>query len=164
MMGKRVDFACRSVISPDPYVGTNEIGIPLVFAKKLTYPVPVSLSNVEEMRKLVVRGPKNYPGALWVEEGGGRNAITGGPILRYDLEKMSELRREALAARLVSEDGQMRVGRQLQNGDMMLMNRQVRRMREFVILTPLPFLNSVTYPILPRTINYIMSCTTLKTR
>jgi DNA-directed RNA polymerase I subunit RPA1 len=126
MMGKRVDFACRSVISPDPYVGTNEIGIPLVFAKKLTYPVPVSLHNVEEMRKLIIRGPDNYPGAVWVEEGGGKNSMTGGSILRYDLLKMNEFRREALAARLVSEDGQMRVGRQLQTGDMMLMNRQVR--------------------------------------
>jgi len=108
-------------------VGTNEIGIPLVFAKKLTYPVPVSLHNVEEMRKLVIRGPDNYPGAVWVEEGGGKNSMTGGSIYRYDLFKMSELRREALAARLVSEDGQMRVGRQLQTGDMMLMNRQVRK-------------------------------------
>jgi DNA-directed RNA polymerase I subunit RPA1 len=126
MMGKRVDFACRSVISPDPYVGTNEIGIPLVFAKKLTYPVPVSLHNVEEMRKLIIRGPDNYPGAVWVEEGGGKNSMTGGSILRYDLLKMNEFRREALAARLVSEDGQMRVGRQLQTGDMILMNRQVR--------------------------------------
>ena len=27
MMGKRVNYCCRSVISPDPYLGTNEIGI-----------------------------------------------------------------------------------------------------------------------------------------
>jgi len=26
MMGKRVNYCCRSVISPDPYIGTNEIG------------------------------------------------------------------------------------------------------------------------------------------
>lgn len=30
MMGKRVDYAARSVICPDMYIGTNEIGIPLV--------------------------------------------------------------------------------------------------------------------------------------
>ncbi len=30
MMGKRVDFAARSVISPDPYINMDEIGIPLV--------------------------------------------------------------------------------------------------------------------------------------
>jgi hypothetical protein len=27
MMGKRVNFAARSVISPDPYIETNEIGV-----------------------------------------------------------------------------------------------------------------------------------------
>ena len=30
MMGKRVNYACRSVISPDPYMNVNEIGIPEV--------------------------------------------------------------------------------------------------------------------------------------
>ena len=38
MMGKRVNFACRSVISPDPYLAVNEIGIPQSFALRLTYP------------------------------------------------------------------------------------------------------------------------------
>ena len=32
-MGKRVNFACRSVIAPDPYLKTNEIGMPKKFAK-----------------------------------------------------------------------------------------------------------------------------------
>ena len=32
-MGKRVNFACRSVIAPDPYLKTNEIGIPRKFAQ-----------------------------------------------------------------------------------------------------------------------------------
>ena len=30
MMGKRVDYAARSVISPDPYINMDEIGVPLV--------------------------------------------------------------------------------------------------------------------------------------
>jgi DNA-directed RNA polymerase beta' subunit len=38
MMGKRVNYACRSVISPDPYLAVNEIGIPPYFALRLTYP------------------------------------------------------------------------------------------------------------------------------
>ncbi|MCL7024754.1 hypothetical protein MKW94_018891, partial [Papaver nudicaule] len=37
MMGKRVDKSCRSVISPDPYLAVNEIGIPPCFADELTY-------------------------------------------------------------------------------------------------------------------------------
>lgn len=39
MMGKRVNHSCRSVISPDPYLAVNEIGIPPYFALRLTYPV-----------------------------------------------------------------------------------------------------------------------------
>lgn len=38
MMGKRVNFAARSVISPDPCIGTGEIGVPPYFAKRLSFP------------------------------------------------------------------------------------------------------------------------------
>jgi DNA-directed RNA polymerase I subunit RPA1 len=122
MMGKRVDYACRSVISPDPYVGTNEIGIPLAFARVLTYPTPVTEFNIVEMRKLVERGANNYPGARWVEMHG----------KRIDLSKMSDDRRKAVAALLLNMDGSKSmtkpaiVGRQLRHGDTMLVNRQVR--------------------------------------
>ena len=116
MMGKRVNFACRSVISPDPYIGTNEIGIPLYFAKTLTYPTPVTALNVAEMRKLVIRGANQYPGARCVELPNGR---------RIELARMQQTKREAIAARLLSSNGIATVGRQLRNGDMVLMNRQV---------------------------------------
>ncbi len=121
MMGKRVNFACRSVISPDPYIGTNEIGLPLYFAKTLTFPTPVTSLNLTEMQKLVRRGPSEYPGAVWVEFPNGQ---------RIDLSKMKERGRDAIAARLLSTSsssgvGVVKVGRQLRDGDMVLMNRQV---------------------------------------
>lgn len=121
MMGKRVDYACRSVISPDPYVGTNEIGIPRYFATVLTYPTPVTDLNIKEMRQLVERGPDNYPGARWVEVNG----------KRLDLSKMKlAVKRAAVAAKLLTHlknGGQPAiVGRQLRDGDYVLMNRQVR--------------------------------------
>jgi DNA-directed RNA polymerase I subunit RPA1 len=62
MMGKRVNYCCRSVISPDPYIGTNEVGIPVRFAKTLHYPTPVTSWNVKLMRQLVENGPDEYPG------------------------------------------------------------------------------------------------------
>lgn len=62
MMGKRVNYCCRSVISPDPYLGTNEIGIPVHFAKSLDYPVAVNNWNVKYLRTLVEHGPEEYPG------------------------------------------------------------------------------------------------------
>ena len=119
MMGKRVDYACRSVISPDPYLGTNEIGLPHYFATVLTYPTPVTDLNSKEMRQLVERGPDNYPGARWVEING----------RRVDLSKMNQHRRQAVAAQLLThmKRGGMPaiVGRQLRDGDYVLMNRQV---------------------------------------
>eukprot|EP00804_Cyclotella_cryptica_P004163 CCRYP_014543-RB/>CCRYP_014543-RB protein AED:0.08 eAED:0.08 QI:152/0.87/0.77/1/0.75/0.66/9/493/1780 len=115
MMGKRVNYACRSVISPDPYIGTNEIGLPLHFAKTLTFPTPVTSLNIAEMRKLVERGPAEYPGAVWVEFPSGQ---------RVDLSKMKDSSRHAIAARLLSDNGVVKVGRQLRDGDMVLMNRQ----------------------------------------
>jgi len=122
MMGKRVDYACRSVISPDPYIGANEIGLPKYFATVLTYPTPVTHLNIREMRSLVERGVSNYPGARWVELDGGK---------RIDLSRMKRHKREAVAARLLAHlkngDGMpAKVGRQLRDGDYVLMNRQVR--------------------------------------
>jgi DNA-directed RNA polymerase I subunit RPA1 len=63
MMGKRVNFCCRSVISPDPFIVTNEIGIPKHFAMALHYPEPVNGFNVKHLRTLVERGPDQYPGS-----------------------------------------------------------------------------------------------------
>mmetsp|Transcript_27715 Transcript_27715/g.66796 ORF Transcript_27715/g.66796 Transcript_27715/m.66796 type:complete len:1765 (-) Transcript_27715:143-5437(-) len=117
MMGKRVNFACRSVISPDPYIGTNEIGLPRYFAETLTYPTPVTDINISEMRELVERGPFQYPGARWVEINN----------QRMDLSKQDPHQREAIAARLLTHARRGRpaiVGRQLRDGDMVLMNRQ----------------------------------------
>uniref|UniRef100_A0A673NKL2 DNA-directed RNA polymerase n=1 Tax=Sinocyclocheilus rhinocerous TaxID=307959 RepID=A0A673NKL2_9TELE len=73
MMGKRVDYAARSVICPDMYIGTNEIGIPMVFATKLTYPQPVTPWNVKELRQAVLNGPSIHPGAsMVINEDGSR--------------------------------------------------------------------------------------------
>lgn len=62
MMGKRVNYAGRSVISPDPFIATYEIGIPEIFAKKLTYPELVTPHNVHELRQLILNGPDVHPG------------------------------------------------------------------------------------------------------
>ena len=45
MMGKRVNYAARSVISPDPNLDTNEVGVPLFMAKRLTFPENVNETN-----------------------------------------------------------------------------------------------------------------------
>lgn len=62
MMGKRVNYAARTVITPDPNINVEEIGIPDIFARKLSYPVPVTPWNVAELRKMVMNGPDVHPG------------------------------------------------------------------------------------------------------
>jgi hypothetical protein len=67
MMGKRVNYACRSVITPDPYLDIDEIGIPELFARKLTFPEPVSHLNMRTLRSLIRNGPELHPGANFIE-------------------------------------------------------------------------------------------------
>ena len=50
MMGKRVNYAARSVISPDPNLDTREVGVPLFMAKKLTFPEYVNDINHEKLK------------------------------------------------------------------------------------------------------------------
>lgn len=72
MMGKRVNFACRSVISPDVYLNGGEIGIPPYFASRLSFPERVTPWNVERLREAVLAGPGRNPGAVAVEDERGR--------------------------------------------------------------------------------------------
>jgi len=57
MMGKRVNFAARSVISPDPFLGAGEIGVPPYFASRLSFPERVTPWNVEARRRRPARAP-----------------------------------------------------------------------------------------------------------
>eukprot|EP01138_Halocafeteria_seosinensis_P005907 gb/GECG01006039.1/.p1 GENE.gb/GECG01006039.1/~~gb/GECG01006039.1/.p1 ORF type:complete len:2244 (+),score=294.27 gb/GECG01006039.1/:1-6732(+) len=93
MMGKRVNYAARSVISPDPLIRPDQIGVPLFFATALTYPTPVTPWNVESLRRAVINGPKVHPGANFVEDEAGR---------LIDLSRRSKDQREALARTLLT--------------------------------------------------------------
>nr|AAK00310.1 DNA-dependent RNA polymerase II largest subunit RPB1 [Glaucosphaera vacuolata] len=67
LMGKRVDFSGRTVISPDPNLRLDQVGVPQTIAMNLTYPEVVTPFNVEKMRRLVMNGPNEYPGAKYIE-------------------------------------------------------------------------------------------------
>jgi DNA-directed RNA polymerase subunit A' len=110
LSGKRVDFSARTVISPDPNLDINEVGVPIDVAKQLTVPVRLNYLNIEEMRRLVVNGPDNYPGALYVVRPDGK---------RVRLEFVTE--REKIAE--VLQPGFI-VERHLMDGDTVVFNRQ----------------------------------------
>ena len=127
MMGKRVNYSARSVISPDPYIATTEIGVPVKFAKRLTYPEPVTAWNVEAMRLAVMNGADVHPGANFVEYEDGR---------KINLENRKSVQRDAISKTLLSGFGNggsaatqpfggvKRVWRHLVSGDVLLVNRQ----------------------------------------
>jgi len=52
-MGKRVDFSARTVITPDPNLKLDQLGVPEQIAMNLTVPETVTYENINEMRKLV---------------------------------------------------------------------------------------------------------------
>jgi DNA-directed RNA polymerase II subunit RPB1 len=55
LMGKRVEFSARTVLSGDPRLGINEVGVPLEIAQNLTVPVMVTAINIATVRKWHVR-------------------------------------------------------------------------------------------------------------
>lgn len=46
LMGKRVNFSARTVLSGDPQLGINEVGVPRSIAENLTIPVTVNKYNI----------------------------------------------------------------------------------------------------------------------
>jgi len=66
LMGKRVDFSARTVITPDPNIGLEELGVPWSIALNLTYPEIVSNFNIDIIRKIVENGPTTHPGAKYL--------------------------------------------------------------------------------------------------
>lgn len=63
LSGKRVDFSGRTVISPDPNLGIDQVAVPQLVAKNLTYPERVNSTNIGAMREAVQNGPAVWPGA-----------------------------------------------------------------------------------------------------
>ena len=110
LSGKRVDFSARSVISPNPYISINEVGVPSEVAKILTIPTNVNEWNIEEMKNLVLHGPHIHPGA---------NYIIRTDRRRIDLRYVKN--RKLIADML--KPG-FTVERHLNDGDLVLFNRQ----------------------------------------
>ncbi|MCG3220155.1 MAG: DNA-directed RNA polymerase subunit A', partial [Candidatus Heimdallarchaeota archaeon] len=110
LSGKRVDFSARTVISPDPLLSINEVGVPKDIAEILTVPERVTEWNIEEMKELVMKGPRQFPGVNYIIRPDGR---------RVDLRYARNL--QAVADSLQPE---FIIERHLRNGDVVLFNRQ----------------------------------------
>ena len=109
LMGKRVDFSARSVITPDPNISIDELGVPLKIAMNLTFPEVVNAYTRDALRAAVDNGPAEYPGAKFLRKAlGGRVIVLANVPDRPNLEL---------------EPGDI-VDRHLRDGDIVLFNRQ----------------------------------------
>lgn len=106
-MGKRVDFSARTVITGDPNLDLDQVGVPYSIARNLTYPERVTPYNITYLQELVRNGPNEYPGAKYVIRD------TGDRIdLRYNKTASTFLQYGWI------------VERHLKNDDLVLFNRQ----------------------------------------
>lgn len=109
LSGKYVDFAARTVVSPDPNISINEVGVPLMVAKEETVPVRVTEFNFPEIIHYIKNGPYSYPGANYV--------------IRNDGKKISLHNEESKEFILEQLQPDFIVERHLIDGDIVLLNR-----------------------------------------
>jgi DNA-directed RNA polymerase III subunit RPC1 len=109
LSGKRVDFSGRTVISPDPNLGIDEVAIPIKVAMNLTYPETVTKHNRAKLQSRVRNAIYRWPGANYLTKKGKFKTY-----LKFG-------RHEQLAEDL--EIGDV-VERHLEDGDIVLFNRQ----------------------------------------
>lgn len=109
-------------ISPDPNIETNEIGVPPVFATRLTYPEPVTSHNFKDMQQAVINGVDHWPGASAIEN-------ENGQVINLRMKSQEE--RISIANQLLAPTAgdlsglrNKKVYRHLANGDVVLINRQ----------------------------------------
>jgi DNA-directed RNA polymerase subunit A' len=104
LLGKRVNFSARTVISPDPRLSINEVGVPTEVANELTVPVYVTEANMKNTKSLVKAGRVNY-------------------VIRPDGRRIKVT--EENKADIVENIGTEWIAeRKLQDGDITLFNRQ----------------------------------------
>ncbi|KAI8611777.1 hypothetical protein BC830DRAFT_1161990 [Chytriomyces sp. MP71] len=66
LMGKRVDFSARTVITGDPNLNIDQVGVPRSIARNLTFPETVTPFNIDRLMAAVQNGPTEHPGAKYV--------------------------------------------------------------------------------------------------
>ncbi|WP_331234734.1 DNA-directed RNA polymerase subunit A' [Natronorarus salvus] len=109
LSGKRVNFSARTVISPDPTLSLNEVGVPDRVAREMTQTIHVTERNLDDARQYVRNGPKGHPGANYVRRSDNRRL------------KVTEKNCEELSEKV--EPG-WEVNRHLVDGDIVIFNRQ----------------------------------------
>jgi DNA-directed RNA polymerase II subunit RPB1 len=108
LMGKRVDYSARSVITPDPNIKIGELGVPKKIAMNLTFPDIVTPYNKDLLYTYIKNGPLVHPGAKSIKKKIGNKTISLQYVDTYNI---------------ILNEGDI-VNRHLIDGDIVLFNRQ----------------------------------------
>lgn len=111
IMGKRGNFNARTVITSDPTIASNGLGVPVKIAMNITFPEYVTPYNYDRLSQLIRNGTDVYPGANFVHRGANDNNHGNMIYLKQKKETV------------VLKYGDI-VERHLQDGDVVLLNRQ----------------------------------------
>jgi DNA-directed RNA polymerase subunit A' len=136
LTGKRVNFSARAVISPDPKIKFNEVGIPVVVATTLTVPERVTEWNIDWLKEFIKKGSNVYPGANSVIRPDGKK------------KKITDETREQLLEEL--QPGYI-VERHLMDGDVAIFNRQPSLHRMSVMCHKIRVLPGKSFRLNPAT-------------
>jgi DNA-directed RNA polymerase subunit A' len=109
LAGKRTNFSARTVISPDPMLAIDEVGVPKVIAMKLSVPETVTAWNIKYLKAFLEKGPNKYPGCNYVIRPDGKK------------KKITDETKEAALEEL--QPGYI-LERHLMDGDISIFNRQ----------------------------------------
>ncbi|CAM36945.1 DNA-directed RNA polymerase I largest subunit [Leishmania braziliensis MHOM/BR/75/M2904] len=129
MMGKRVNQACRIVISPDYLLEPNEVLLPRPFARALTFPELVcsySPARMLFLKRCVMNGPDMYPGATHLEI-----TLTSGETHFEDLHVPELIRgQHAMKYFAMAHTGSPTVHRHILDGHHLIFNHQSTLLKE----------------------------------
>ncbi|MBN1896996.1 MAG: DNA-directed RNA polymerase subunit A' [Candidatus Aenigmarchaeota archaeon] len=130
LLGKRVNFSARTVISPDPRISINEVGVPDVIAKELTIEVPVTKLSINHIKELIRSGKANY-----AKRPDGRRI------------KVTDDNKEELIENITSD---WIIDRQLTDSDIVLFNRQPSLHRPSIMAHRVRVMPGKTFRISPQ--------------
>lgn len=138
LSGKRVNFSARTVVSPDPRINLDQVGVPLLIAEELTIPMKVTEWNLDFAKKLIESA--GYPKALYIIRNDGRRIKVG---------DTPEMRKEQIEALKVGST----IERQIVDGDIALFNRQPSLHRISMMAHEIKVLPGKTFRLNPVTVS-----------
>jgi DNA-directed RNA polymerase subunit A' len=138
LSGKRVNFSARTVISPDPRINLDQVGVPQLIAEELTVPMHVTEWNIEYAKKLI--SSNAYPRAIYIIRSDGRRLKVG------DTEEVKKEQIENLKVGSIIE-------RQIVEGDIALFNRQPSLHRISMMAHQIRILPGKTFRLNPVTVS-----------